>query len=445
MAPMWGRRIGAVRSRGGFWSAVVGSLAAYLGLGLWDVFHYNWERGYDAWASSLYVNTIQVGHHLPGVADTGVWHNPPLFFWLAALIQQHLGWLGLEPHKAVQLLSVFSGFGTVVFSFLIARQVFPTSRWIQLTTLLVAALTPVLLRGSLMYHPDPLSTVLATAGVYLAVRAASGRWSVRLGIGSGVLLGLANLTRAWALAETVGVLVVCFALWLWNRRPEILRFVGACTAAFVILSFPWYERQWIDHGSPVAFAKPGGPGIWLPSGRPLRFYTTLDLGDVFTNPYQPTYKNLLLPVLYTDWWGDYARYFHIPLAKINKPRQLPSKYREPLVLQSIVGTLPTLLAIAGAVGLAVESVRRRRASVAIVLASAGLVALSFIGFLVQDPKVDGDNIKALYVIDLVPAVALCIAWALDWVRRRANRPLLIGVLAWLAVTACYDLNFMVLR
>jgi hypothetical protein len=56
------------------------------------------------------------------------------FYALAALIQGHVAWLGVEPHKAVQLLSVASGFGVVVFSFLIARAMFPGSRWIQLAT-----------------------------------------------------------------------------------------------------------------------------------------------------------------------------------------------------------------------------------------------------------------------------------------------------------------------
>jgi 4-amino-4-deoxy-L-arabinose transferase-like glycosyltransferase len=437
-------RARTVWARSGFAAAVLITLAAYLSLELWDVSHYDWLRGYDAWTASHYVEAIQVGHRLATPADTGVWHNPPGFYALAALIQPHVGWLGIGQHKAVQLLSVFSGFGVVVFTFLIARALFPRSRWIQLTALLVAAGTPVLLRGSLMYHPDPLSTVLATAGIYLALRAASGGWSVRLGLSSGVLLGLANLTRNWAFAEGVAVFAVCLAVWVRERSPTILNFLLAYTLMFAVLSVPWYARQTIDYGSPFAFAKPGGSAIWLPVGPPPGFFTSLDLKAVFTNPYQPTYRNHLFPVVYTDWWGDYSRYFHIPLAQLNEPAQLPSRYRDPLVLQSIVGIVPTLLAIGGAIGLGLEAIRRRRAPLAIVLLAAGLVGLSFIWFLVSDPKVDGDNIKSLYILDLVPVAALCTAWGLDWVRQRSSRLLIVGLLAWLAVTAFYDFSFLVL-
>ena len=434
------RVVAAVR----YSTVVAVALCGFVGIALWDVFHYNWLRGYDAWAASHYVAAIQIDHRLATPADTGVWHNPPLFYALAAFIQGHVGWSHLEPHKAVQLVSVVSGFGIVLFTFLIARTLFPRSRWIQLTALLVAALTPVLMRGSLLYHPDPLSTALATGGVYVAIRAAHGRWTVRLGFVCGLLLGLATLTRDWALAETGGVLAVCGVIWIRERRPEILRFLAAATIVFAGLALPWYIRQEVDYGSPFAFAKPGGPGVWLPQ-LPAGFFTSLDVTDVFTNPYQPFYKNALVPVLYTDWWGDYTRYFHIPLVNLNTPRQLPPRYRNPLVVQSFVGIVPSLLAIAGAVGLAIQGIRRRGSPVSIVLAGAGLVIVSFLWFLFQDPKVDGDNVKALYVLDILPAVAICTAWGLDWVRRHSNRLVLAGLLAWLAVSAVYDVSFLILR
>jgi 4-amino-4-deoxy-L-arabinose transferase-like glycosyltransferase len=432
-----------VRVRG--YPAAVGALlASYFGLLAWDVSRYDWLRGYDAYAASLYVDSIQLHHVLPGKAATDVWHNPPLFYALAALIQPHVGWTGLEPHKAVQLLSVVCGVGVVVFAFLIARELFPRSRSIQLGTLAAAALTPVLVRGSLMYHPEPLATLLATAGLYVAVRAAARRWTLVLGALAGLLLGLGNLTRTWALAEAVAVVAVVAVWWLRMRDRAILRFLAGFAAVFLAVSVPWYARQTIKYGSPFAFSKPD-PAQWKRSGRPLAFFTALRLGDVFSNPYQPTYSNVLLPVTYADWWGDYSRYFHVPLAEVNDPPKLESRYRVPLVEQSIVGIVPTLLALAGIVALGVVAIRARRPSLGIAVAAALGVAVAFVGFLIRYPKQDGDNLKALYVLDLVPIVAVCIAWTVDWVRRRADRFILAGLLLWLAATGAYDVNFLVLR
>ena len=105
----------------------------------------------------------------------------------------------------------------------------------------------------------------------------------------------------------------------------------------------------------------------------------------------------------------------------------------------------SFLAVGGALGLAVEAIRRRGSPAAIVLAAAILVVVSFIGFLAQDPKVDGDNIKSLYILDVVPAVALCTGWCIDWVRRHSNRLLTGGLLVWLAVAGFYDFRFLILR
>jgi hypothetical protein len=426
-----------------FAASVGAVLAGYLAIELWDLTRYNWLRAYDAWASSLYVDSIQVHHALPSPSTSDVWHNPPLFYALAALIQSHVGWTGIEPHEAVQVVSVLSALGVVVLAFLVARELFPCSRWVQLGALVAAATTPVLMRGSVMYHPEPLATVLATGGVFAVIRAAGRGWTCRLGACAGVFLGLADLTRAWALAEGVAVAGVVGLVCLRTRDHDAVRFLAVFAAVFTVVSAPWYVRQEIRYGSPFAFSKPD-PYQWLPSGRPASFFTTLDVHDVFTNPYQPTYANVLLPVVYTDWWGDYSRYFHVPQSEADTPATLPSKYRAPIVLQSVVGVLPTLMALIGAIALAVIATRRRSASVGVAVAAGALVLVSFVGFLVHYPKRDGDNIKALYILDVVPLFALAAAWSLDWVRRHASRLVLGVLLVWLAVTLAYDVSFLIL-
>ena len=135
----------------------------------------------------------------------------------------------------------------------------------------------------------------------------------------------------------------------------------------------------------------------------------------------------------------------MPLAEVNDPPKLESRYRVPLVVQSIVGIVPTLLGLAGAVALAVLAIRRRRPALGIAVAVGVAVAAAFVGFLIRYPKQDGDNIKALYILDLVPIAALCVAWSLDWVRRHGDRLMLAALLVWLAATGTYDLTFLVLR
>jgi hypothetical protein len=87
-------------------------------------------------------------------------------------------------------------------------------------------------------------------------------------------------------------------------------------------------------------------------------------------------------------------------------------------VQSFVGLAPTAAALAGFVALALLAVRRRDTALVALLLSGALLALSFVAFLVRYPKVDGDNMKALYVLNAAPVVAVCVGFSFAWLLRR---------------------------
>jgi 4-amino-4-deoxy-L-arabinose transferase-like glycosyltransferase len=400
----------------------------------WDVFHYDWLRGYDAYANSLYADVIRVHHRLPSTSETSVWHTPPLFFAVAAVIHSH---------RTVQVLDGVAALAVVAFAGLIARELWPRSRWVQLGAVVFAALTPVLTRTAVMYHPEPLATALATGGLYIVVRSLARRQSrVWIGAAAGVLFGLGTLTRTWALAiAAASVLGLVVQAWLARDRRYAWS-AAALVGVLLVLALPWFVNQARAHGSPFAFSRPA-PHESFFSRRPASFYTSLDIGSVFTHPYAPNYLNHLLPVVYTDWWGDYWRYFEIPTANIATPPTLPSKYERPRVWQSYVGILPSLFAVAGAIGLLVVGVRAREPAVLVVPASIVLLGLVFLVFQISYPHPDGDTIKATYLLDAVAPLAVCGAWALSQLRR-AGTLVIIAVVLPLLYAVALDVSFLVL-
>jgi len=420
--------IGALRaSRLAFPIGVAVLLAGYATLVGWDVFHYDWLRGYDAYANSLYTDVIRLHHRLPTTSETGVWHTPPLFYVVAALI---------DSHRAVQVLDGVASVVVVVFAGLIARELFPRSRAIQLGAIAFAALTPVLTRTAVMYHPEPLATALAVVGLYVVVRGlARGRVTIWSGVLAGVLFGLATLTRTWALAFAAA----SFLALVGGRRLWAALALGGVLLAFTL---PWFVNQARAHGSPFAFNRPAPKESFF-SRRPASFYTTLDVEAVFSRPYAPNYLNHLWPVVYTDWWGDYWRYFEIPYENISTPPELPEKYEDPRVRQSYVGIAPSLLAVAGFVGILAVGARRRDPALLLVPASIVLLGLAFLVFQISYPHADGDTIKATYLLDAVAPLAVCAAWALSSLRR-AGRPVMIAVVLLLAYIATLDVDFLIL-
>jgi hypothetical protein len=427
--------IGALRaSRLAYPLAVGLVLVGYATLVGWDVFHYDWLRGYDAYANSLYSDVVREHHRLPTEAETSVWHTPPLFFVVAALV---------DSHRAVQALNGVAGLTVVVLAGLIARELFPRSRAIWLGALAFAALTPVLTRTVVMYHPEPLATALAVAGLYVVIRSlVRGRAGPGTGAIAGILFGLGVLTRTWGLGLAAAA---CLALLIQARvgRPRGPMWAAAALAGVVLaLSLPWFVNQARAHGSPFAFNRPAPKESFF-TRRPASFYTSLDVGAVFSRPYAPNYLNHLWPVVYSDWWGDYWRYFEIPPENISTPPELPPRYENPRVRQSYAGVAPSLLAVAGLIGLLIASIRRRAAAVLLLPLSVVFLGVSFLVFQISYPHADGDTIKASYLLNAVAPLAVCAAWALASLRR-AGRLVMMAVLALLAYAAVLNVDFLVL-
>ena len=412
-------------------AVVLGGYAALLG---WDVFHYDWLRGFDAYANSLYADVLRDHHRLPTTAETDVWHTPPLFFVVAALI---------DSHRGVQIFNACAALVVVMLAGLIARELFPRSRGIQLGALTLAALSPVLTRSAVMYHPEPLATALATAAVYLVVRAITrGRAGVWAGACAGLLFGLASLTRTWALSFAGASCLALLVQARWNRDREPLLAGAALIGVTLALSLPWFVNQTRSHGSPFAFNRPA-PSEPFFSRRPAAFYLSVDMGEVFSHPYAPHYLNHLLPVVYSDWWGDYWRYFDIPYDNISTPPELPSKYEAPRVRQSYVGVVPSLFGALGFVAFLVLGIRRREPGLLLIPGAVLLLGLQFLTFQIAYPHADGDTIKATYLLNAAAPVAVLTAWALALVRR-AGTPATVAVFLLLAYLAILDLMFLIL-
>ena len=422
-------------------TAVVSATLAVL---LWNAAQFPWLQSYDAYASWQYANVVTDDHRLPETSETDVWHNPPLYFVVAGQIARGAKHVGFTtPEHAVQLVSAFFVLGIVVLSALIARELFPTRPWTWVAALVVAAITPVLLRSGSLYHPEPLATLLTTAGLFVVVRAlARGHLGWRAGLAAGILLSLANLTRTWALA-TVGAVLAGLCLCAYIRRDrQALVTAGVVAGVVAALTGPWFVYKAVEHGNPLAYSQPN-PEQWRQRGRPAAFWIGLEIDELFTRPYQPAFRNQLVPVLFADWWGDYWRYYRVPPELRETPDELPAKYSRPLVRQVWLGLWIGAAAIAGLVGLAIRSIRRRDAALWTLLLSFGLLAVSYAGFLWRYPKQDGDNIKALYMLNAVPVLAVAAGYALERIAR-GGVLLLLGVVLATLLVAVSTVAFIVL-
>ena len=405
----------------------------------WNAWHYDWLRGYDAFANEQYADVVSREYRLPSVGESGVWHTPPLWFALAGALGRLTTTLGLgHAQRPGQLLAAAAGLVTCVLVLLLARVLWPERRVLHLVALVLVAASPALVRASAMYHPETLAVALATGGVLVAARGLRTRWTLGSAVAAGALLGLACLTRAWAVPVLVAVLVVA-GLNAWDTRRWAP--FAACGAVSLALLAPWLVNQELAHGSALAFNRPPPSGSML-DRRPASFYLGPRSLRALEHPVTPLFRNELVPHLYADWWGDWALTWDSPPPPA-PAALLPSGIVSERARQAFIGVLPSLLALAGLIALGLLSGARRSASLALLPLSAVGVVTAYVVFAVRYPSTDGDTIKATYLLMALPAAALGAAFVIDALRPRGRVWATAGVVA-LGALVAVQLPFLIL-
>jgi len=387
-------------------------------VGLWNVAHYPPYKGYDASAHIAYATGLVPGGRLPH--DTGEYYTPPGYYALAGSAVWIAGKLGVNAYSSLRAamgLNVLLLLGTVLLVARIASELWPGRRRIALGAAGFVALLPVAVESEAMFHPETLSLFLSTLSLWLCIRTfADPRYAVALG----VALGAAQLVRAFAL-WTVGAVLLAL---LVGRRFGVLVPVVVLAA---LIPAPWYVHQALTYGGQPTFPQPttsqgrsaSGKPKPLYERRPLAFYVDTGLPDVLSAPYRPHFLNDALPTTYAGVWGDYfGAWAWIPevATRAGKTVIAPPKrsVRHRLVLQSVLGLLPTLLAISGFVVLLGASLRRPPRLLVPLLPLLGL--LGFLYFTLSYPTPDGDVIKASYLLTTAAGWAICFGYALDRLR-----------------------------
>ena len=408
---------------------------------LWNTAAYPAGAGYDAASHREYADFLIQHHRLPFANETPEYYSPPLYYLAAGAATWVGGKLGLfgDPHKLGQLLNVPAAIGTLLLVVALARLLWPERRWLAPTAAGFVALSPVFMRTSSMFNPEPTDLFFSMLCLYLAARILVRRgYGWRPALGLGVALGAGEMVRQFAL-WTLAVVVLAFLAALWSRaadRRALVRSLAVALAATAVIALPWYVYRTIHYANPIFDRKHSAKPLF--DRRPTSFYTGLAIPDLFTQPYRPHMANLAWPETYADIWGDWYGVFAWSREVHAKPSPARNDW---LVLQNVVGLVPTALAIVGWLVLLAGSLRRRDGPrlLATLLPLAGLAGYFF--FTISYPTKDGDVLKPTYMLTTLGAWALCFAWLATRLGERRPR-LVVGTLVLLALL---DLPFVIYK
>ena len=109
--------------------------------------------------------------------------------------------------------------------------------------------------------------------------------------------------------------VVLFAAWRGFQSPGLrgqsFQSGLASPSRVALLVSGWfYFHLWRQAGTPLAFNTDRAPAFSL-RNQPLGFYLGIGGGNLFIHPFRPNFEGQLVPVFYSEVWGDYWGYFSV--------------------------------------------------------------------------------------------------------------------------------------
>ena len=209
---------------------LAGMLAFYVLAGLF---------GRDPWKGEDAIHIGTAWHMLshgdwlsPDLAGRA-FHEPPLYYWSAALTGKLFGWL-LPAHEAIRLASGFWVMLALVSLYYAAREIYGQES---------AAASPLLLAGcaGLLLHAhdaQPMLIGLAAYGGALGALAAIGRRPRLTGVFYGI--AVAGCLLGTGIAPTLPLLAAApLAWWLSPDRPKALQTLAIGLGIAALLALPW--------------------------------------------------------------------------------------------------------------------------------------------------------------------------------------------------------------
>lgn len=424
------------------------------------IFHHP-KIGYDV-AGHL-DNVAVYPLRLPGPEDGGEFFSAPLPYLLPSIVDKFL-----DPtlstvtrrtidSKFMQSLNIFLSLGITILLWKIAETLKPGSETFKISLFAMLEVLTVYYKTFSQARGEPYVAFFVALVFYMTLkhleRLSTLTW--RDGAKFGLVLGLLILSRQWgffifpALAGLAGIILL-------KHRTHFWRYARMVTAAVVTAFFVggwFYLHLFFSFGSFTTFNRE--PSGFSFSNQPLDFYITtfVPSGKLFQTPVREEFNETMMPIFYSDVWGDYWGYFtyiHSDLFayKANGETMIPYLGRV-----NLVSIYPSLILLAGLAfgaialwrSLSAPALDPRQAFQAFLFLFVLVSWLGFLWFLISYPILPSEiNNKATYMIQIFMALPLLAAGLLDRLRAWRAAAYSLAVLL-LALVTAHNLPAMVTR
>jgi 4-amino-4-deoxy-L-arabinose transferase-like glycosyltransferase len=336
-----------------------------------------------------------------------------------------------QPWSAGRLISFAESLALIGLTAAIAHELWPQSPRRVIGAAAFSLAYPIVFRLGVLFHPEMTLAFLTAFAILVVLRAERRNWPAKHGLLVGVLCGLGALTRQSAVVVVVSLLLAAALA----GRKRARGFVAAAVGAIVLVAGPWWGYAYHAWGNPLQ-GNLERPGFMLVHGEPVSRFISFPIVSVILHPYRPHLENRLLPQLHADLWSDWFGAIHSFWTGQSHLAVVTAS------TQSGLGLVGDLLGVGGLAAFGVPAVVRlarrrpegRDFGFALLALLAALAFAAFVAQIVRYPQVQGDEIKASYLLFTTPcwSVFSVAAWSAAATRSRTARLILP---AWAALYA----------
>jgi hypothetical protein len=283
--------------------------------------------GYDVVDNITYIQVLW--HRLPGPNDTGEFFSPPLPFALPAVFDKfctstdkstlqpfndlYVSWgCRTTDGKFAQALNFLLSIGSCLLLLAIADWLRPGNRFIKISVLVLLANLTVYYKTFAQVRGEPYVVFFALLSIYLIfllLESTAFNWKVAAGLGASI--GCLVLSRQWGFFLIPAIVLSAALIYVRNRRRgrlliEQLSIAGLMSA---LVGGFFYIHLYSQYGSFTSFNidRPAYPSAQ--DAYALLRKTHLGDFELFRDPVRPAFVGAILPILYSETWGDYWGYF----------------------------------------------------------------------------------------------------------------------------------------
>jgi hypothetical protein len=421
------------------------------GMVLYNGIFHDPRIGYDAAAHLAYIQAL-AKMHLVSVQESSEYFSPPLPYGIPAL---GIALTGMDIYSAAklgQIINVLLSIGATFLLIKICQLIHPHPS-LRLGTLLFLGILPVYYKTFAFVRGEPYVVFFAMVAMYGVLRMLyQSQYTTHNAILLGVSMGLCALSRQWGILLFPAIIILYIAQWirLPSRRHLITKTLGISFVLATLVGGWFYLFLNHAYGTSLAFNRRPAASFSL-ANQPYQFYLGSGSGELFRHPVRPNFANQFLPIFYSEVWGDYWGFFTIyskdtrnatylsgfelegMLAKGQLPYWLETNYfteKAYLGEVNIVSIFPTLVVLISILVATADVIRKQdahawipnqRALSAFLLLCVFVTAAGYFWFLIMYPnRGKGDTIKATYMIQAVPFIALLAGVFLSRIQKKSR-------------------------